>query len=107
MDMKNWVLQGLLYDFHPSPHSYIKSSWSHYLFCKKEDFTITPTLYLDNLAGQISHEIAKQKTVNKKSLTLSVIKKILENKKAKYGLVELFEKKEIGIGEQIKNVWIE
>ena len=40
--------------------------------------------------------------VNKKSLTLSVVKKILENKKAKQELVALFEKKEITPNEDIK-----
>ena len=87
-------------------HSYINFV-GPIIFSAKRRTLLSLLLYLGNLAGEISHEIAKQKTVNKKSLTLSVIKKILENKKAKYGLVELFEKKEIGIGEQIKNVWIE
>ena len=78
--MKNWVIQGLLYDINPSPLTYIKSRWYHFHFCKKEDPTITASLYLDNLAGEVNHEISKQTSVNKKSLTLSVIKKILENK---------------------------
>ena len=77
----------------PTPYNYIKSRWSHFHFCKKEDPTITASLYLDNLAGEVNHEISKQTSVNKKSLTLSVVKKILENKKAKQELVALFEKK--------------
>jgi hypothetical protein len=100
--MKNWVVQGFLYDFNPSPLNYIKSRWSHFHFCKKEDPTITAVLYLDNLAKEVNHEISKQTSVNKKSLSLSVIKKILENKKAKQELVALFEKKQIGPNEDIK-----
>ena len=100
--MKNWVIQGLLYDINPSPYNYIKSRWYHYHFCKREDSTINAALYLDNLTGEINHEISKQKTVTKKSLTLSVIKKILENKKAKQELVALFEKKQVGINDEIK-----
>lgn len=100
--MKNWVIQGLLYDINPSPHNYIKSRWYHFHFCKKEDSTITASLYLDNLAGEVNHEISKRTSVNKKSLTLSVIKKILENKKAKQELVELFEKNPAAINEEIK-----
>ena len=83
-------------------YNYIKSRWSHFHFCKKEDPTITASLYLDNLAGEINHEISKQTSVNKKSLTLSVVKKILENKNAKQELVALFEKKEITPNEDIK-----
>lgn len=49
-------------------------------FCKKDDPTITAALYLDNLAEELKHEKVKQTSVNKKSLTLAVIKKILENK---------------------------
>src|SRR5437868_7584998 len=100
--MKNWVIQGLLYDVNPSSYNYIKSRWYHYHFCKKDDSTINAALYLDNLAGEINNEISKQKAVNKKSLALSTIKKILENKKAKQELVELFEKKRVGINDEIK-----
>jgi hypothetical protein len=100
--MKNWVIQGLRYDIKPSPYNYIKSRWSHFHFCKKEDPTITASLYLDNLAGEIIHEISRQTSVNKKSLTLSVVKKVLENKKAKQELVALFEKREITPNEKIK-----
>jgi hypothetical protein len=100
--MKNWVIQGLLYDINPSPYNYIKSRWYHFHFCKKEDPTITASLYLDNLASEINHEISKQTSVNKKSLTLSVIKKILENKNAKQDLVQLFEKKRTAINEETK-----
>lgn len=100
--MKNWVIQGLRYDYNPTPYNYIKSRWSHFHFCKKEDPTITASLYVDNLSGEVNHEISKQTSVNKKSLTLSVVKKILENKKAKQALVALFEKKQIGPNEEIK-----
>ncbi|MEO6001190.1 MAG: hypothetical protein ABIN89_30340 [Chitinophagaceae bacterium] len=65
--MKNWVIQGLLYDFHPSPINYIKYKWYHFHFCKKDDPTISATLYLDNLADEVKNEIAKQASVNKKS----------------------------------------
>ncbi|MEJ7685076.1 MAG: hypothetical protein WKG06_45970 [Segetibacter sp.] len=47
------------------------------------DPTITASLYLDNLSGEIKNEIAEQKSVSKKSLTLAVIKKILENEQPK------------------------
>ena len=100
--MKNWVIQGLRYDYNPTPYNYIKSRWSHFHFCKMEDPTITAVLYLDNLASELNHEISKQKSVNKKSLSLSVIKKILENKKANRELIILFEKKQIGSNEEIK-----
>ena len=100
--MKNWAIQDLLYDIHPSPHNYIKSRWYHFHFCKKEDITITALLYLDNLADEVKHQIAKQTSVNKKSLVLAVIKKILENKKAKQEMIILFEKKDMAINEEIK-----
>jgi hypothetical protein len=100
--MKNWVIQGLLYDINPSPHNYIKSRWYHFHFCKKEDPTITGSLYLDNLADEVTNEMAKQTSVNKKSLTLSIIKKILGNNKAKQELVTLFEKRQITLNEEIK-----
>ena len=100
--MKNWVIQGLRYDYNPTPYNYIKSRWSHFHFCKNEDPTITASLYLDNLAGEVNHEISKQTSVNKKSLTLSVVKKILQNKKAKQELVVLFKKTEITPNEEIK-----
>ena len=100
--MKNWIIQGLRYDYNPTPYNYIKSRWSHFHFCKMEDPTITAVLYLDNLASELNHEISKQTSVNKKSLTLSVVKKVLENKKAKQELVALFEKKQIGPNDDIK-----
>jgi hypothetical protein len=100
--MKNWVIQDLLYNIHPSPHNFIKSRWYHFHFCKKEDITITAPLYLDNLADELKHQIAKHTSVNKKSLSLAVIKKVLENKKAKQEMIILFEKKEVAINEEIK-----
>ncbi len=57
---------------------------------------------MHNLSGEINHEISKQTSVNKKSLTLSVFKKVIENKKAKQELVALFEKREISPNEDIK-----
>ena len=100
--MKNWVIQGIIYDINPSPYNYIKSRWYHFHFCKKEDPTITASLYLDNLTSEINHEISKQTSVTKQSLTLAVIKKILENKKAERELAELFEKKPVALNNDIK-----
>ena len=100
--MKNWAIQALLYDFNPSPHNYIKSRWYHFHFCKKEDPTITAALYLDNLKEELALERAKQSSVNKKSLTLSVFKKILQNEKARQELVVLFENRNITLNEEIK-----
>jgi exoribonuclease R len=100
--MKNWVIQGLLYDFHPSPLNYIKSKWYHFHFCKKDDPTITAALYLDNLANELKHELVKQISVIKKSLTLAVIKKILENKESKQKAIVLFERKEADLNKEIK-----
>jgi hypothetical protein len=47
---------------------------------------------MDNLCREIKNEIAEQKSVNKKSLTSAVIKRILENKGAKHQMILLFEK---------------
>ena len=100
--MKNWVIQGMLFDINPSHFNYIRSRWYHYHFCKNEDPTITASLYLDNLAGEVNHELSKQTSVNKKSLILSVIKKVLANRNARQLLVELFENKETALSEGIK-----
>ncbi len=100
--MKNWLIQASLYDFSPSPFKYIRFKWYHFHFCKKDDPTITASLYLDNLASEVKHEIAEQKSVNKKSLTLAVIKQILENKDAKQEMVALFANKETDLKEEIK-----
>lgn len=94
-DMKNWALQGLRYDYNPSPVNYIKYRWSHFNFCKKGDPTITASLYLDNLFQEVKNETEKHRAVNKKSLTLAVIKKTLENKVLKQEMVVLFDKAEI------------
>lgn len=51
---------------------------------------------------EIKNEIAEQKSVNKKSLTLAVVKRILENKEAKQQMILLFEKKPTAIKEEIK-----
>lgn len=101
--MKNWAVLGLLYDFHPSPYNYIKFKYYHFYFCKKDDPTITASLYLDNLAGEIKNYIAKEASVNKKTLTIAVIKKILENKEAKLQMILLFNKKQTAVNkEEIK-----
>ncbi len=90
---ENWAVLGLLYDLHPSRYNYINFKFYHFQFCRKEDSTITASLYLDNLSGEIKNEIPAQTSVNKKSLTLAVIKRILENKEAKQQMISLFEKK--------------
>lgn len=74
-------------------YNYIKFKFHHFEFCGKDDPTITASLYIDNLADEIKNEIAEQKSINKKSLTLAVIKIILENKEAKQQMILLFEKK--------------
>jgi len=88
--MKNWTIQGLRYDFSPTPLNYIRSRQSHYQFCKKADPTLTADLYLDNLSNEIIHEIAKHTTVNKKSLTLLLFKRILSDNRQKEELTGLF-----------------
>ena len=94
--MKNWTIQGLRYDMSPTPLNYIRSRQSHYFFCKKTDPTLTPDLYLSNLADEISHEATKFMTVNKKSLTLSLFKRILNNPNHKNALSHLFLKEDLG-----------
>jgi len=69
-------------------YNYIKFKWYRFYFCKKDDPTITASLYLDNLTYEIKHDIAEQKAVNKKFLTLAVIKKILENEQSKQELLD-------------------
>lgn len=91
--MKNWLALSYLYSFNPSLHNYISFKFYHFQFCSKDDPTITACLYLDNLFGEIKNEIAEQKLVNKKSLTLGVIKRVLENDEAKQQMILLFEKK--------------
>jgi len=93
--MKNWTIQGLRYDFSPTPLNYIRSRQSHYQFCKKADPTLTADLYLDNLSDEITHEIAKHTTVNKKSLTLSLFKRILNDYKQKETLATLFSRENL------------
>lgn len=44
------------------------------------------------MAHEVEQEITEQKSVSKKSLTLAVVKKMLENKEAKQKLIRLFEK---------------
>lgn len=100
--MKNWAVQGFLYDLSPSPYNFIKFKWYHFHFCKKDDPTIIASLYLDNLADEVKNEIPKQRSVNKKSLTLAVIKKMLENKEVKKELTNLFENKHPDLNQAIK-----
>jgi hypothetical protein len=100
--MKNWAIQGLLYDLNPSPSNYIKFKWHHFYFCKKDDPTIIAALYLDNLVDEVRNEIVELKSVNKKSLTLAVIKKILENNEAQREMIALFENKQADLNEAIK-----
>ncbi len=50
-------------------------------------------MYIDNLADEVKHEITKETSVNKKYLSLAVIKEILKNKEAKQQIIVLFEKK--------------
>jgi hypothetical protein len=66
----------------------------HFRFCSKDDPTVTASLYIDNLAGETKVEIVTQKSINKKSLTLAVIERILENKEAKQQMIILFKKKQ-------------
>jgi hypothetical protein len=93
--MKNWTIQGLRFDMSPTPLNYIRSRQSHYFFCKKTDPTLTPDLYLSNLTDEISHETAKLTTVNKKSLTLALFKRILNNPNQKKALSHLFAKEDL------------
>lgn len=98
--MKNWAVKGLIYDFNPSTYNYITSKFYHFQFCSKDDPTITASLYINNLAGEIKNDITKQTSVNKKSLTLAVIERILENEEAKQQMILLFEKKNTAINEE-------
>jgi hypothetical protein len=78
--MSNWVIQSFIYDFNPTIYNYIKFKWYHFRFCQKDDSTISPALYLDNLANEVEIELSNQTSVNKKTLNLAVIKRILQNK---------------------------
>ncbi len=99
--MKNWLWESFRYDFKPSPENFIKYKWRHFVFCKNEDKTITPALYLNNLADEVKNDLTRHKSVNKKSLTLSVIQNILQNPETKGELAVLFESPEIS-SEDIK-----
>lgn len=102
--MANWVIQNFIYDFNPSIYNYIKFRWSHYHFCKRDDPTITASLYIDNLTSEVEIELSKQTSVNKKSLTLAVIKRILQNKEAKNLLTSFFDNKGRGMdGDELKD----
>lgn len=89
--MKNWLWQSIKYDLKPTPENFIKFKWHHFVFCRNEDRTISPSLYLNSLLDEIRNELAKHKSVNKKSLTLSVIQNILQNPGTKKEMTILFE----------------
>ncbi len=89
--MKNWLWQSIKYDLKPTPENFIKFKWHHFVFCRNEDRTISPGLYLNSLLDEIKNELAKHKSVNKKSLTLSVIQNILQNPGTKKEMTILFE----------------
>ncbi len=93
--MKNWLWESFRYDFRPSPENFIKYKWRHFVFCKNEDKTITPALYLNSLADEVKNDLARHKSVNKKSLTLSVIQNILQNPETKGEMAILFESAEV------------
>lgn len=93
--MKNWAIQSLRYDYNPSPQNYLKYRHSHFHFCKKDDPTITASLYLDNLLNEVKIETGKQTAVNKKLLTISVIKRSLENEFSRLEMETLFSKQTI------------
>lgn len=71
--MKNWLALSYIYNFNPSLYNYINFKFYHFQFCSKDDPTITASLYLDNLFGEI--------------------KRVLENNEAKQQMILLFEKK--------------
>ena len=90
-------------DLNASSYNYINFKFHHFRFLSKDDPTVSTSLYLDNLFSEIKNEIADEKSVNKKSLTLAVVKRILENKEAKQQMMVLFEKGQTAANkEQIK-----
>ncbi len=89
--MKNWLWQSIKYELKPTPENFIKFKWRHFIFCRNEDRTISADLYLTGLQNEIKNELAKHKSVNKKSLTLSVIQNILQNPGTKKEMTILFE----------------
>ena len=99
--MSNWVIQNFIYNFNPSIYNYIKFKWYHFRFCQKDDPTISPALYLDNLGYEIEIELSKEITVNKRSLTLTSIRRILQIREARQKLILFFneKKKDVGRGE--------
>ncbi|WP_018614988.1 hypothetical protein [Segetibacter koreensis] len=101
--MSNWVIQNFIYNFNPSIYNYIKFKWYHFRFCSKDDPTISAALYLENLLIEVAIELTKETTVNKKSLALAAVTKILENIETKNQMMFLFEKKDASIKkEEIK-----
>ena len=99
---KNWVIQSIRYDLKPTPENYINFKWHHFKFCKKSDPLITAGLYLENLLAEINNEISKQKSVNKKTLTLAIFKKILDNPQKRDELTALFERSDLHVSEAKK-----
>lgn len=89
--MMNWLLQSIVFDFKPTPKNFIKYKWQHFVFCRNKDRAISPGLYLNSLLDEIKNELAKHKSVNKKSLALSAIKEILQNPGTKKEMIILFE----------------
>lgn len=89
--MMNWLLQSIVFDFKPTPKNFIKYKWQHFVFCRNKDTAISPGLYLNSLLDEIKNELAKHKSVNKKSLSLSVIQNILQNPGTKKEMIILFE----------------
>ncbi len=97
--MKKLGSAKFLYNFNPSPYNYLKFKLYHFL--KREDTAFTSSLYRGNLVNEVNNDIAKQAPVNKKTLTLALIKKILENEGAKQELVDVFDKP-AALDEEIK-----
>ncbi|MCA6450281.1 MAG: hypothetical protein IM598_15780 [Chitinophagaceae bacterium] len=93
--MKNWLWQSIKYDLKPTPENFIKFKWCHFVFCRNEDRSISAGLYLTSLLNEIKNELAKHKSVNKKSLTLSVIQNILQNPGTKNEMIILFESAQV------------
>jgi hypothetical protein len=100
--MKNWLLLSYVYNFNPSLYNFLNFKFYHFQFCSKDDPTVTASLYIDNLAGEIKNEKGKLTSISKKSLTLAVIERILDNREAKQLLITLLEKKHNVSKDEIK-----
>lgn len=53
------------------------------------------------MVDEVNNDIAKQTSVNKKTLTLALVRKVLENEKAKQEIVALFDEP-AALDEEIK-----